>query len=597
MREAFEKEVKFMARLKHENVVRLLGVCLSSNAFIMMEYMESGDLNHYLRDKDLITAESYPLPDNAVTVPVLVYMCLQIARAKASKGHNESNNHVESKCHNESEHVESKDHNDVESKVKGDTRSSSTTPNSIKNKNAILVENALYSSADQLNNINAAVSNPPLNSTDFGGSAFNIYAEPNKVLPPPIPDFRASPSMYSIDLNPSHFRSQELLSQEDSSSLHPFSSVYADPLPILRSDVLEVTEQNISEIKELGVGQFGTVILASTIGLSLKDLGLGNVNTSVSILVAVKKLHYDADAYEREAFEKEIKFMSRLKHENVVHILGVCLNTNAFIMMEYMENGDLNQYIQKFEFSPDCETSETDKFINVGVLIYMSLQIASGMRYLASMNFVHRDLATRNCLVGQKFIVKIADFGMSRQLYDNSYYRIRGKAMLPIRWMAKECFYGRFSEKTDVWAFGVVMWEIFTLCKQQPYEHLSDQEVIDDAVQTTDSPVNGYSSLPMPVYSEAVDHPTANGSPIYNQAKTPDDIYSEPQWKKEQNPFEFNLDNPIYEDADNDQPFSFVQSDLYSEGLLDVLKEFYTVIRKCCLGSKPDERAHFNEIY
>ena len=247
--------------------------------------------------------------------------------------------------------------------------------------------------------------------------------------------------------------------------------------------MLEVTEQNINEVKELGVGQFGTVILASTVGLSLKDLGLGNVNTSVSILVAVKKLHYDADAYEREAFEKEIKFMSRLNHENVVHILGVCLNTNAFIMMEYMENGDLNQYIQKFEFSPDCETSETDKFMNVAVLIYMSLQIASGMRYLASMNFVHRDLATRNCLVGQKFVVKIADFGMSRQLYDNSYYRIRGKAMLPIRWMAKECFYGRFSEKTDVWAFGVVMWEIFTLCKQQPYEHLSDQEVIDDAVR------------------------------------------------------------------------------------------------------------------
>ena len=351
------------------------------------------------------------------------------------------------------------------------------------NQNAILVENAMYSSADQLNINNTAVSNPGLSSTDFGGSAFNIYAEPNKVLPPPIPDYKPSPSMYSIDLNPSHFRSQEVLSHEDSSSLHPFSSVYADPLPILRSDVLEVTEQNINEIKELGVGQFGTVILASTIGLSLRDLGLGNMDTSVSILVAVKKLHYDADAYEREAFEKEIKFMSRLKHENVVHILGVCLNTNAFIMMEYMENGDLNQYIQKFEFSPDCETSETDKFINVAVLIYMSLQIASGMRYLASMNFVHRDLATRNCLVGQKFVVKIADFGMSRQLYDNSYYRIRGKAMLPIRWMAKECFYGRFSEKTDVWAFGVVMWEIFTLCKQQPYEHLSDQEVIDDAVR------------------------------------------------------------------------------------------------------------------
>ena len=323
-------------------------------------------------------------------------------------------------------------------------------------------------------------------SSEDLGSDFNIYATPN--IPPAIPVYKGS--LWDINLDPSHFTSQENISQSSSMTdrgtpeqLLPLPSTYSNPTPIERADILEVTEENVKIISELGVGQFGKVFLAHTVGLTLCDLSLRSAGqTVISALVAVKFLHSDANELDKETFEKEVKFMSRLRNENIVQILGVCLKGNAFIMMEYMENGDLNQYLQKFEYSHEEPSEDGGSFITSSSLIYISLQIASGMHYLAGKNYVHRDLATRNCLVGQKFLVKIADFGMSRELYDNNYYRLRGRAMLPIRWMAKECFYGQFSEKTDVWAYGVVMWEIFTLCHCQPYEDFNNQEVIDNAI-------------------------------------------------------------------------------------------------------------------
>ena len=79
--------------------------------------------------------------------------------------------------------------------------------------------------------------------------------------------------------------------------------------------------------------------------------------------------------------------------------------------------------------------------------------------------------------------MKISDFGMSRSLYDSHYYRIHGRFALPVRWMAFECFYGKFSQKSDVWSFGVTMWEIFTLAKEQPYNDMSDKQVIENALK------------------------------------------------------------------------------------------------------------------
>ena len=255
-----------------------------------------------------------------------------------------------------------------------------------------------------------------------------------------------------------------------------YAPIYSLPSALESSGtVLQFKPENIHRIKTLGTGYFGKVLLADTVKMSEMD-----DDKSKSVRVAVKTLR---QKQRQEDFDKELKFMSRLNHPNVVHTLGACMMDTPFIVMEYMEKlkGDLSQYLQCFDSITEDSAPPTDLTISMGTLVSMSAQIADAMKYLASRNYIHRDLATRNCLVSAESKIKIADFGMSKNLYESHYYTIKGHVVLPVRWMAKECFYGKFSAKTDVWAFGVTMWEIFTLAKDIPYEDMDDSEVVADA--------------------------------------------------------------------------------------------------------------------
>ena len=255
--------------------------------------------------------------------------------------------------------------------------------------------------------------------------------------------------------------------------------------PPLEQQLLTVTSNNIREVKVFGTGFFGKVILADTVGLSPKDLKLtySDNDKSVSVQVTLKKLKLSASKSTQEIFEREYRSMSQLDHPNIIRLLGPCTTKpSRFIMMEFMEREGLNNYFTNFK-TIVSEGVPKEREILVSTLVYMCTQIANAMKYLVSRNFIHRDLAARNCLVGPNNLIKVADFEMSQSLYESHYYTLHGQAALPIRWMATECFYGKFSTKTDIWAFGVTMWEIFMLAKERPYSEMEDLEVVNDAVE------------------------------------------------------------------------------------------------------------------
>ncbi|XP_060231898.1 LOW QUALITY PROTEIN: insulin receptor [Meriones unguiculatus] len=240
------------------------------------------------------------------------------------------------------------------------------------------------------------------------------------------------------------------------------------PPSVYVPDEWELPRESVTLGRELGQGSFGMVY---------EGRARGVVAGEADTRVAVKTVTEGASLRQRIDFLNEAAVMKGFACHHVVRLLGVVSQGQpTLVVMELMAHGDLKSHLRSLR--PDAENNPGRPPPSVAEMTRMTAEIADGMAYLHARKFVHRDLAARNCMVAQDYTVKIGDFGMTRDVYETDYYRKGGKGLLPVRWMAPESLKdGVFTAASDVWSFGVVLWEIASLA-EQPYQGLSNEQVL-----------------------------------------------------------------------------------------------------------------------
>ncbi|XP_070710441.1 tyrosine-protein kinase Tec isoform X2 [Pempheris klunzingeri] len=212
----------------------------------------------------------------------------------------------------------------------------------------------------------------------------------------------------------------------------------------------EINPSELTFMKELGSGQFGLV-----------RLGKWRAQHKVAIKAIREGAMYEED------FIEEAKVMMKLSHPKLVQLYGVCSQQKPiYIVTEFMELGCLLNVLRQRRGS-----------FSLGSLLSFCLDVSEGMEHLEANGFIHRDLAARNCLVNDSLVVKVSDFGMARYVLDDQYTSSSG-AKFPVKWSPPEVYnFCKYSSKSDVWSYGVLMWEVFTEGRM-PFEQNQNHEVV-----------------------------------------------------------------------------------------------------------------------
>ncbi|XP_017778109.1 PREDICTED: tyrosine-protein kinase receptor torso-like isoform X1 [Nicrophorus vespilloides] len=290
-------------------------------------------------------------------------------------------------------------------------------------------------------------------------------------------------------------RTKKALPVTQSQSVTQYESL-CPPLIVNKSqfqDEWEIDQRNIILLNVLGEGAFGVVYKAWL------------TNGSDKITVAVKMLKEFPIQEDLQQFKEEIELIKSVgKHPNIVSMLGCSIrncNNGPMLIVEFCEKGDLLNYLRAIwksiksedysKLNGTCDSTAANQFSNklylmdvtkhqykIKDLLSMALQISKGMEYLSNLRIVHRDLAARNVLVCDNGSVKISDFGLSRDIYSDNVYCKTSISKLPVKWMALESLtHQRYTTKSDVWSYGILLWEIVTL-GENPYPGISIQELL-----------------------------------------------------------------------------------------------------------------------
>ncbi|XP_041090441.1 tyrosine-protein kinase receptor UFO-like isoform X2 [Polyodon spathula] len=241
----------------------------------------------------------------------------------------------------------------------------------------------------------------------------------------------------------------------------------SDELKEKLQDVM-VDRHRLTLGKTLGEGEFGSVMQGQ---LSQEDYVLK---------VAVKTMKTICTRSEMEDFLREAACMKEFDHPNVMKLIGVCLQNvesegypSPVVILPFMKHGDLHSYLLY------SRLGDSPVYLPVPMLVKFMTDIARGMEYLSNKNFIHRDLAARNCMLNENMTVCVADFGLSKKIYHGDYYRQGRISKMPVKWIAIESLADRvYTSKSDVWSFGVTMWEIATR-GQTPYPGVENSEIYD----------------------------------------------------------------------------------------------------------------------